>query len=137
MNIPFLFFSVSLIIPLVFIPTENFFAFSSQVPKVSLYDKLIFPVSLFIDFTTIFTFCPIFSLSYGVFILATDKSSIYAKPTTPPPISIKAPYGVIFLTIPLILSPTFKSVFTEFKTSCWTSFLEKINLSPSFSFNLN
>ena len=88
---PFLFFSVSLIIPFTFIPTENFWAFSSQVPNVSLYDKLIFPFSLFIDFTTIFTFCPIFSLSYGDFILATDKSSIYASPTIPPPISINAP----------------------------------------------
>ena len=132
MNIPFLFFSVSLTIPWTFIPWVNFCIFSSQVPNISLYDKFILPLSLSIDFTTTFIFCPIFSLSYGVFILAIDKSSICAKPTTPPPISINAPYGFIFFTIPVITCPISKSFCIEFTTSSWTALLDKSNVSVPF-----
>ena len=106
---PFLFFSVSLTIPFTVIPSLNFLAFSSHVPKQFLYDKLTLPVSLSTYFTIHFIFCPIFTLSFGDFILATDKSSIYTNPSAPFSILIKAPYGCIPVTIPLTICPCLTS----------------------------
>ena len=53
--------------------------------------QLIFVYLILFIFT--FTSCPIENLSNGLFILATDMSSICSNPTTPFFNSIKAPYG--------------------------------------------
>ena len=72
---------------------EKYLDKNSLKPSIFLssYSLLFLPSCKLVTLT--FTSCPIENLSNGLFILATDISSICNNPTTPFFSSIKAPYG--------------------------------------------